>query len=123
MTRQRQIVGMAGEKAAREFLEKAGYSIIEANYRCFLGEIDIIALKADTLIFAEVRTKTGLTFGRPEESVTKDKVYRLRRLAHHYLQSKHREERASRIDLIAVMLDRRENQVTEINHIKGIGGF
>ena len=73
----RQEVGKLGEKAARKFLKKRGYRIRETGFRCRHGEIDIIAQKKDWLVFVEVRTKSNLDFGNPEESITQAKKEKL----------------------------------------------
>ena len=70
-TMKRQDTGKRGEQLAREFLDMRGYQIIETNYRCPYGEMDIIAQRQDTLVFVEVRTKSSLAFGNPEESFSK----------------------------------------------------
>ena len=120
MTKERQQVGHEGEKAARLHLEKLGYQIIETNYRCSLGEIDIIARDNDTIVITEVRTKTSSVFGMPEESITAEKARRLRRLALYYLQSAYKREVPCRIDLVAVMLNKDNHSVRKLNHIQGI---
>ncbi|MGM0651442.1 MAG: YraN family protein [Bacillota bacterium] len=122
MTKMRQQVGQKGEEAAREYLKEQGYSIVDNNYRCRLGEIDIIARDGNTVVIVEVRTKTGLAFGRPEESITRDKARKLHRLALQYLQSHYQREISSRIDLVAVMVDRNSGQVKDLIHIKNILG-
>ena len=120
MTVERKMVGKKGEEAARYLLEEKGYRIIETNYRCPLGEIDLIAAEGKTIVFVEVRTKTGMAFGSPEESINTDKSRRLYRLAQYYLKAKSKNEYPARIDLVAVMLDRKSLQVKSINHIRGI---
>lgn len=120
MTERRQQVGRAGEKAARVYLENVGYRIIETNYTCPLGEIDIIAGDGNSTVIVEVRTRTGNTFGTPEESITNQKAYRLRRLALYYLQSKNLLDRPGRIDLVAVKLDSKDLAVQSVNHLKNI---
>ena len=84
---QRKNTGNLGEKFARDFLKKRGYRIIETNYRCPEGEIDIIARHKDSLVFIEVRTKKSLEFGSPEESITLTKKERLRATAARYRQT------------------------------------
>jgi len=69
----RKTTGIIGEKLAADFLTKQGYEIIEKNYRCKEGEVDIIAKESDYLVFIEVRAKNSLMFGSPEESVTPQK--------------------------------------------------
>ena len=83
----RQEVGKLGEKAARKFLKKRGYHIRETGFRCRHGEIDIIAQRKDCLVFLEVRTKSNLDFGTPEESITQAKKREAHRLSpdiHHH---------------------------------------
>jgi putative endonuclease len=104
MTERRE-TGNRGEKAARDYIRKRGYRIRETNYRCGRGEIDIIAEQGDCLVFIEVRTKTSLQFGSPEESITSIKQARLRRLAVRYLQQLEKLPREWRIDVVAVELD------------------
>lgn len=120
MTKKRLQVGQTGETAARRYLENLGYRIIESNYRCPIGEIDLIARDNRTVVLAEVRTRTSLAFGSPEESITVEKARRLRRLALYYLQATRQGENSSRIDLLAVMLDKKSLEVQSIRHIKGI---
>lgn len=120
MTTVRQQVGRKGEEAASEYLKKQGYSIIETNYRSKLGEIDIIARDGNMVVIVEVRTKTGLAFGRPEESINHEKARKLHRLALQYIQSNYHREMPSRIDLIAVMLEKSSGLVKDVKHIKNI---
>jgi putative endonuclease len=120
MTKKRIQVGQAGEKAARDHLEKIGYKIVQTNYRCPLGEIDIVARDNATLVIIEVRTKTGSAYGLPEESITAEKARRLRRLTLYYLQKIYGCEVACRIDLVAVMLNRDDLSVRNLNHIRAI---
>src|ERR1035437_2637505 len=101
----RKETGNLGEKLARDFLKKKGYKIIEMNYRCPAGEMDIIAKQKDCLVFVEVRTKTGTGFGSPEESVTATKRAHLRNVAVRYLQEKTNLPEQWRIDFIAVELE------------------
>lgn len=118
----RRDTGILGEKLAREFLKKKGYRILETNYRCRQGEIDIIARHKDTLVFVEVRTKKSRQFGSPEESITPAKMAKLRTAAQHYRQSHNGLPELWRIDVVAVELDENnkpsrleliENAVTE----------
>ena len=74
-------IGPRGEAAAAAYLERQGLVVLARNWRCALGEIDIVAAEGDTLVVCEVRTRTGSAFGSPEESVTRDKRRRLVRLA------------------------------------------
>lgn len=101
---QRRNTGILGEKFARDFLKKRGYRIIETNYRCPQGEIDIVARHKDSLVFIEVRTKTSLEFGTPEESITRPKQNRMRKTAFRYLQDHTDQPKQWRIDFVAVEL-------------------
>ena len=104
----RRDTGILGEKLARDFLEKRGYRIWEANYRCPEGEIDLIAQHKDCLVFVEVRTKKSLEFGSPEESITAVKRERMRNAALRYRQTRDNLPLLWRIDVVAVELDQRD---------------
>ena len=103
----RRDTGILGEKLAEAFLIKQGYHILETNYRCPEGEIDIIARQGDTLVFFEVRTKKSRTFGTPEESITPAKMEKLRAVSAHYQQTHNNLPTSWRIDVVAVELDAR----------------
>ena len=98
----RRETGMLGEKLASEFLQKNGYQILDTNYRCPDGEIDIITEHDDVLIFIEVRTKRSSRFGSPEESITPVKMERLRRVTAHYCQNHDNLPASWRIDVVAI---------------------
>jgi len=101
----RQEVGKLGEKAAQKFLKKRGYRIRETGFRCHHGEIDIVAQKKDCLVFVEVRTKSSLEFGSPEESLTEAKKKKLIASALTYITSHQKLPSEWRIDVVAVELD------------------
>jgi putative endonuclease len=103
----RKDTGILGEKLAKDFLRKRGYRILEANYRCSRGEIDLIARHKDYLVFVEVRTKRSQEFGTPEESITQTKKERLRAIAAHYRQTHDNLPQLWRIDVVAVELDQK----------------
>jgi putative endonuclease len=103
----RRETGQLGERLAREFLEKNGFSILDSNYRCAEGEIDIVARRGEWLVFVEVRTKSGPAFGTPEESVTARKKDKLITAAQHYIQNHEGLPSSWRIDFVAVELDHR----------------
>ena len=102
-----QEVGKLGEKAAQKFLKKRGYRIRETGFRCHHGEIDIIARQKDCLVFVEVRTKSNLEFGTPEESITQAKKERLIASALTYTATHQNLPPLWRIDVIAIELDDR----------------
>jgi putative endonuclease len=107
----RRSTGLLGEKLAREFLQKRGFSILQANYRRREGEIDIIARDEDMVAFVEVRTKRSLEFGSPEESITPGKMEKLRTLAARYCQEHPELPPSWRIDVVAVDLDKSNKPV------------
>ena len=113
----RRDTGILGEKLAQDFLGKNGYHILETNYRCPEGEIDIIAQQEDTLVFVEVRTKKNLQFGSPEESITPTKMKRLKAVAAHYGQNRDDLPPLWRIDVVAIRMDR-NGQVSRIELIE-----
>ncbi|NLA10802.1 MAG: YraN family protein [Firmicutes bacterium] len=120
MTR-RQQVGKAGEEAARSYLESKGYRIAEANFRCPYGEIDLVTFdREDLLVFVEVRTRTGLSFGTPAESITAGKLKRIQKSALYYMKGRFQEEVACRFDLIAVQMDRKSLSPLDIRHYLSI---
>jgi putative endonuclease len=100
--------GNLGETLAVAHLKKNHYQIIEANFHNRFGEIDIIALTPDkqTLVFIEVKTKTGNYFGSPEEMINSHKLHQVYRLGQIYLQGKPVYQNLStRIDVIAIVLN------------------
>ena len=113
----RKEVGNLGESFAVEYLKNNGLKIIETNYRCPFGEIDIVAQDGDCIVFTEVRTKTGSGFGTPEESVTAAKKKHLTETAYTYLEEKDKQQADWRIDFIAVELDR-NNKPSRIEQYK-----
>ena len=113
----RQQVGKLGEEAARKFLKKRGYRIRETGFRCRHGEIDIITQKKDCLVFVEVRTKSNLEFGTPEESITQVKKERLIASALTYTTTHENLPPLWRIDVIAIELNDK-GKVERIEHIE-----
>ncbi|MBA7668506.1 hypothetical protein ES703_76618 [subsurface metagenome] len=103
----RRDTGILGEKLAKDFLKKRGYRILETNYRCPEGEIDIVAKQKDYLVFIEVRTKKSLEFGSPEESITPAKKKRMTATALHYRQIHNNLPLLWRIDVVAVELNQK----------------
>ncbi|MFH1280727.1 MAG: YraN family protein [Candidatus Beckwithbacteria bacterium] len=117
--------GRIGERAAAEYLVKKGYKIVEVNYRTRFGEIDIVARKTEgsepSIIFVEVKTKTGEDFGEPWEMVDSRKLGQVNRMAQMYLIKKKLGERLCRIDVIGVWLDELL-KVTNLEHWENVGG-
>lgn len=118
---ERRDTGNIGEKLARDYLKKHGYSIVQTNFRCRNGEVDIIARQKKTLVFVEVRTKRNLEYGTPEESITRTKSHRLRATAYYYLKSLEKQPASWRIDFVAVELDD-QDKATRIELIENAVG-
>jgi len=98
----RRALGQLGEELAVRHLQGLGYVILERNYRCQSGEVDIIARDRERLAFVEVRARRGTAFGTPEESVTHQKQVRLATVARNYLQEKGYADVDWGIDVVAV---------------------
>ncbi len=107
-TNARKSLGAFGESTAIKFLKDKGFQIITTNYRCRYGEIDIVAKDDYQLVFVEVRTKKGRSFGTPEESVASKKQARMVIVAQTYIQEKHLEASDWRIDVIAIEVDSKD---------------
>ena len=95
-----------GEKLAAEHLKRLGYLILDTNFRCREGEIDIVARQGDTLVFVEVRTRRGSAFGTPQESLTPAKGRKIIITAQTYLQAHEDLPVDWRIDVVAVEMDK-----------------
>jgi putative endonuclease len=93
--------GPGAETLALRHLEEAGLRLVERNYRCRGGELDLVMLDADSLVFVEVRYRSSMRFGRAEETVTAAKQARLATAASHYLQC-HAVTRPARFDVVAI---------------------
>lgn len=96
-------LGDRGEIAACEFLRKQGYQIIEKNYKCKLGEIDVIARRGGPLAFIEIKTRTSGQFGMPQEAVGLKKQEKILKLAQWYLKEKGLEKTLVAFDVVAVL--------------------
>ncbi len=103
----RKKLGSWGESVAATHLESKGYRIVQRNWRCARGEIDLIAQTGDVLVFVEVKTRRGRGSGTPEEGVTPQKARRLLDLGQAYLYESDLDNVEWRVDLVAVELDGR----------------
>jgi len=97
-------LGKKGEEVALRFLKKKGYKIIEKNYVCKMGEMDIIAREKDTLVFVEVKTRTSMAFGPPQLAVNSTKQMQLSKVALYFLKEKRLEDIKARFDVVAILL-------------------
>lgn len=107
-------LGILGEQLAKQHLLEEGYSVLETNWRHLKSEIDIIAIKNNTLVIVEVKTRTSSFFGNPEDSITQSKIKLLTSAADFYIQ-KNNLDIETRFDVIAII---KNKQHTKINHIE-----
>jgi putative endonuclease len=114
-------LGALGEQLAVDHLRGLGLVVVERNWRCRYGELDVIAADttARTVVFVEVKTRTSEQFGGLAQAVTTEKVRRLRRLAALWLSQQHTRWAAVRIDVVGVRIGRR--RTPEITHLTGVG--
>lgn len=111
------ITGRVGEELAIKYLQNKGYKIIEKNFQCRQGEIDIIAKDKDEIVIIEVKTRKCLEYGKPAEAVNETKKKHIYKATEYYLYIKKLEKAYVRIDVIEVYI--KENKYY-INHIKNI---
>ncbi|MBL4694888.1 YraN family protein [Candidatus Gracilibacteria bacterium] len=115
-----QKVGKIGEQYAERFLNAQGYQVITTNFRSAYGEIDIISMHKNTLIFVEVKTRTNDDFGTPQESISYLKLQKIFKTALHFLNTANKTKLANwRIDAIAVKLNK-SLALHDIEHFKNI---
>ena len=110
------ITGRDGEQIAVAYLKKNGYDICETNFRCPLGEIDIIAREKDEIVFIEVKTRRSSRLGYPEQAVGARKQTKLSQLALWYLQEKRLADVNARFDVIAITLQAEGNEIKIIKN-------
>lgn len=104
MTEERKRLGERGEDAAASYLERAGMTVVERNWRCKAGEIDIVAIEGDALVLVEVKTRRTVAKGTPEDAVTPAKQRKYKRLAESYLQQAGLAEASVRFDVISLLV-------------------
>jgi len=119
-TLSRQELGALGEQMAVVHLQSLGLRILQRNWRCRYGELDVIAADSEhTVVFVEVKTRTGDGFGGLEHAVTPQKVRRLRRLAALWLAGQDGGWSNLRIDVVGVRIGR--SRTPEVMHLRGVG--
>lgn len=110
-------IGNKYESIARAHLETNGLKILKKNYLCKLGEIDIIALHNDIVVFCEVRSKSNTYFGQPEETVDSNKQQRIHRAANHFLINTPRLKNSfCRFDVISIIFNNDHHQINWIRN-------
>jgi putative endonuclease len=117
--RAKDILGKSGEQAAAEYLERAGLRVLDRNWRCADGEIDIVATERRVLVVCEVKSRTGLRYGSPLEAVGRAKRARLRRLAVQWINAHGVRFDQVRIDVVGLV--RTGDGGFTIEHVRGVG--
>ena len=112
---ERHETGRIGEDISVKYLEQIGYTIIERNFECKQGEIDIIAKDKNEYVFIEVKTRSSAIYGKPKEAVDTTKKKHIYRSAEYYVYLKHLENEPVRIDVIEVY--KKQGKFT-VHHIK-----
>ncbi len=110
-------LGRYGEEVAARHLQAAGYAIVERNWRCGGGEIDLVARDGDVLVFVEVKTRASVRFGIPAEAVSPLKAQRIRGLAVRWLVARRPEFTEIRFDVVSVVC-RAAGADAEVEHIR-----
>jgi putative endonuclease len=107
-------LGHDGEEIAKNFLVKSGYVIVARNYRCKLGEIDIIARDGDFHVFIEVKTRSNSTYGSPAAAVTPRKQRQICKTAQYYLAEHKLFETPARFDVVAIVIENDGQHLVEV---------
>lgn len=113
-------LGRRGERIAEKALVARGYEILERNWRCADGEIDLIALDGSSLVFIEVKTRSSTRFGHPFEAITPGKLSRLRRLAAAWLRDRGPVRGVDRLRVDAIGVIAPHGAPATIEHLEGI---
>ena len=112
-------VGRYGERIAAQHLSRAGYELLDRNWRCRWGELDLVARDGDCVVAVEVKTRRSTTAGHPFEAVTPAKLARLRRLLTEWMSAHETvSSHTIRVDVVAVLRPRRGPAVVE--HLRGV---
>ena len=98
----RKRLGQEGEELAAGFLRKKGYKLVERNYRCKTGEVDLIVLDRKVVVFVEVKTRSDHSFGSPFEAVEARKQRKMIQAARYFLHEKKLDQRDARFDVVGI---------------------
>lgn len=111
-------LGAHGEAIAARYLQERGLTVLDRNWRCREGEIDLVAVDGDTVVVVEVKTRSGVDYGRPAEAVTRQKLARLRRLAQLWLAANRVGWVEVRFDVVAVLAY--PGEAAQVEHFPGV---
>lgn len=112
--------GQLGEIAASEYLKNKGYKILGRNFRSKFGEIDLVAIDGDTLVFVEVKTRWNKAYGYPQEAVTPRKLRKIARTGEYFKLLNPQTPELLRIDVVAIEVE--DDTVTSLELIKNASG-
>jgi putative endonuclease len=118
---QRQVFGQEGERLAERYLSKKGYRLVERNYRCPVGEVDLIVLDRRVIVFVEVKTRRHERFGVPLESVHPRKQQKMIKAALWFLSDRKLHERDARFDVVGISFGGQEPVVEHIENAFDVG--
>jgi len=111
-------LGKKGEELAVQYLVAHGFQLIERNWRCAQGEIDVIVRQGGSVVFVEVKTRSSTAYGHPFEAITVSKMARMRRLAAAWCEQAAQRPADIRIDAIAIVAPR--DAAAQIEHLQGV---
>ena len=115
MTFARLSLGKDGERIAEDFLKRHGCKVVERNYRCPAGELDLIVIDRSVIVFVEVKTRSGMGFGNPLEAVAYRKQRKMIQAAQYFLSQKKISQRDLRFDVVGITW---VNNQPEVQHVK-----
>lgn len=114
MSNSRQHLGRRGEEIASGYLEKRGYQIITRNFRTPLGEIDIVARDRSSIVFIEVKSRTGSSYGSPASAVTLKKQRQISKVALLYIKEHNLNDAPARFDVVSILLSGSSSRIEHI---------
>ena len=112
----KQVLGKEGERIAEQYLKRKGYKLVERNYRCSAGEVDLIVLDRRVIVFVEVKTRTGHGFGTPLEAVQPRKQRKMMQAAQFFLSQKKLHQRDARFDVVGISWPGQEPMVEHVEN-------
>ena len=116
--RAKDVLGRMGEDLAARHLESEGFVVLERNWRCDEGELDILARDGDTLVVCEVKTRSSHRYGSPFEAITERKLHRLERLGMRWMRERGVRPKRMRVDIVSVLAPPDGRRVIE--HVRGL---
>jgi len=118
VVRAKDALGRMGEEVAARHLESEGFVVLERNWRCSEGELDILARDGDTLVVCEVKTRSSTRYGSPFEAITERKLHRLERLGMRWMRERGVRPTRMRVDIVSVLAPPDGRRVIE--HVRGL---